>query len=607
VFPTVFSVNQSGDTDDGSCDATCTLRTAINRANATTASQRPVLIRFDHGAFAGGNAQIQITNNSALQITAPGTVVDGIDPAGRPSPLEDFPGRQYRTLIAQQAPTSGGTSSSSCVAGGQCNLSPAGKILVSAANVQLIGLSITRTLAPDAELCCGDTDVVTFGTSSAGSRLQTSRLDGGAAARTNAEGSDESSTSTPPQGKDCVDVDSTGGTQSNPVMVDNCEIRFCFDRGVKSKSGHLKVQSNWIHHNLRGGLFAQNPNGVIEAVGNLVEQNGRDCPTADTQACGTQVDARTDASEMSAQGGTTKLITNGNVLRDGVLHGLFFQSDSQGQVRNDYICRMNGVNDDRNGKGILIEKLTGTASQIVVRGTTVAYNNDAGAKFEKNIDADFGTDGGANAGLNAFAWNGDFIDTALRTKRNFRAVEDVPLVDALGNYWQNCYPASNPNENQCSDTNVSNLDTNNDNNNPFNRVDNRNAKPHAADQATQGTAILDIDGDGRAVTPSKAVQGQIVRIEGKGFNAIGGHNASYDCHMLTDNNCNGPNGTCVEFESGPGQWERATILGVTPTHIVVRSPITCAKPTRVRVRRKRLGGEEVKFEPLPDQTNFCRN
>jgi hypothetical protein len=600
VFKSVEIVTSGDDSGAGS------LRQAVATANSAGASSsgRPILIRFDHkaiGGTSGSTAEIELSGPTAVTITAPGTVIDGTNGEGNPSPIGAFGPRRYRTLIRQTALTSGGSASGSCAGGGGCNLAPAGKLLITAPDVELVGLDVQRTLAADPSLCCGDVDLVTFGAGSAGSRLRTCRLSGGAHERTNASGADGSGTSTPPQGKDCVDANSTGGT----VTVEDSEIRFCFDRGIKSQSGVVHVEGGWIHHNLRGGLFALNPNGTIEAVGNLIEQNGRNCPMGSPSGCGSQVDARTDASQIAAQAGSTKLTTRGNVLRDGVLHGLFFQSNSEGNVRNDYICRMNGVSNNRNGKGIQIEKSAGTASQITVRGTTVAYNRDHGVKFEQNVGADFGTDSSGNAGNNAFVWNGGFTESdEQRTERNFAVLDNVPTVMALGNQWQHCYP-NNLEENACDDQHVSDLDTNNSA--AFDRVDNQFAKPHAGDVGPQETKIESNDGDERALTPSKVALGQIVRIEGTGFNAIGGHDSSNNCHDLTAANCNGLNGTCVEFQESGKPPVQAEILGVTPTHIVVRSPITCHNQVTVRVRRKRLGGQEIPQNDPNLVHEFCVN
>ncbi|MBI4517249.1 MAG: hypothetical protein HY699_15695 [Deltaproteobacteria bacterium] len=590
VFKTVLTVNQSGDADDGTCDATCTLRTAIGRANATTSGQRPVLIRFDHAAaeFAGGLAQINVTNNTALAITAAETVIDGTNSEGDPSPVDGFAARTYRTVIRQDPANK--------------TLELAADIRVQAANVTLRGLSVERVLpSSDTGLNLKDQNGIAFDAGSQGGRIITCRLDGGAAARTAAENQAA-------QGKDCVDAANTGGTASSPVTVEDTEARFCFDRGLKSQSGYVSVVRSWIHNNLRGGLLVQSPpppptpgagiQGIIRAVDNLVEQSGVN------QA---QQVARASAAEMAVQGVLARLETDGNVLRNGADHGIHFAgSNSQGSIRRDYICGFNRTAGN-NGKGILVEKAGGTANEVMIRETTIAYTDDNGLKIEGSIAANTGSS--TDHGRNAFVHNGGFSAGVERTDRNFRNLTtDTPAL-ARGNYWQRCYPSSNPNENTCSDTNVSNNDTNNTTGS-FDKVDSHDAKPHAADQGTQQTAILDIDADGFAVTPTKAVQGGIVRIEGQGFNAIGGHTTTYDCSEATlkANNCTGLNGTCVEFlDSTSGTWQQADILGVTPTHLTVRSPINCSQPTTIRVRRKRLSGPEIPLGLPEMQTTFCTN
>jgi hypothetical protein len=49
--------------------------------------------------------------------------------------------------------------------------------------------------------------------------------------------------------------------------------------------------------------------------------------------------------------------------------------------------------------------------------------------------------------------------------------------------------------------------------------------------------------------------------------------------------------------------EAQDILAVTPTHLVVRAPTSCAAPIMLRVRRTVLNGAEVASDPVP----FCYN
>lgn len=89
-----------------------------------------------------------------------------------------------------------------------------------------------------------------------------------------------------------------------------------------------------------------------------------------------------------------------------------------------------------------------------------------------------------------------------------------------------------------------------------------------------------------------AATGAIVHITGTGFNAIEGYTTAplaTDCATLKQGNtCNPVKGTCVEFlDPATQQWTPATdILAITPTHLVVTSPIACSAPTKVRVRRR---------------------
>ncbi len=85
----------------------------------------------------------------------------------------------------------------------------------------------------------------------------------------------------PAQGKDCVDVDSTGSTaMADAVIIANSELRHCYDRSVKSKNAAAIIRDSWVHNNLRGGAFAQSSNGKLKAERNLIEENAKNCPPA---------------------------------------------------------------------------------------------------------------------------------------------------------------------------------------------------------------------------------------------------------------------------------------------------------------------------------------
>lgn len=578
LFDQVFLVNQATGAGDSICDGTCTLRDAILAANA--AAGRP-LIRF-----AAALPEIQITQLAALLVTKAGTMIDGTDLDGNPSPLEPFAARTYPIQVRMTAPNLG-----PIPADCPCTEGDAGALRIQAAGIEVRGLALHRQHAAEGTICCGDQDLVAFNGGSAGSRLDTLLLDGGAAAMASAEV--PGSETRPPTGKDCVDADGTGAPESDPVVVRNSEVRFCFDRGIKSKAGALRVEDSWIHHNLRGGLFAQSPGmgsavGLIDARRNLVEENGLNCPSGDAAACGVgQVVARAGASELSAQGPFTRLETDGNVIRDGVLQGIFLQTSSEAEIRRDYVC---GINRGSGGKGILVKKLAGAESDVRVRESTFAYNDDAGAKLDDAVSADFGTDGGAGAGRNAFTQNGAI------PRRNFvNVLSPLVVAPARGNQWQRCYAGPPPLADACNEQPLSDGDTNNSIG-LGDRVDVGDSLAHAS---TGAPALA-------TVVPARGVTAATVQLQGTGFDAVSGHSGGVggDCRDLAaGNGCDPLRGMCVEFLVD-GDWlEAAEVLGVTPTAITVRLPFDCAEPTLARVRRLDLDSNELVSNSVP----FCVN
>jgi hypothetical protein len=619
LFRTVLTVNRDDDAGDGVCDETCTLRDAIESASA---APPPVLIRFDAGVLADrhGRVHIRIDRNAPLRIRAPGTLITGADGAGNPSPLADFGDRLYPTTITLIAENANPDPAQVC----PCREAHGGVIRVQAERVRLADLAIVRRLAAEGTICCGDQDLVAFDAGSRDSRLSTSLLDGGARAISSAQVAQGETHA--PTGKDCVQARNTGADADHPVVVENSELRYCLDRGAKSQLGYLRLERNWIHHNLRGGVFAMSPSrgttgkGVVMAIANLIERNGRNCPSGDPRDCGPRRRiTRTQASEISAQGDLTALITAGDVVRNGVLHGLYFQGRSEGVIAGDYICGID--NAAAGGIGIRVQSTTGAptrcpsedggacagrrcagesagAPTVSVRGVTTAYNGDAGVRLDGCRGADFGTDAAAKAGNNAFTDNGFTRGGAARLRRNFvnALVDTTALVPARGNQWQHCYPAQRATADRCNLASISRNDTNNpDGAGQPARVDADDPQPQAS------TGAVEID----SVAPLRVVASGLVHIAGRGFDAISGHAGTRrDCTALRrGNGCHPLQGTCVEFLV-KGRWVGAAdVLAVTPTHLVVRSPLTCSAPTLLRVRRRVLHGGEVASAPVP----FCHN
>jgi CSLREA domain-containing protein len=580
VFASVLRVNEPDDDGDGMCDATCTLRDAIETANGLPDA---TLIVFDRDAFGGGTVEITIDDPAPLLVEAPSLAIDGTDAYGRPFQLRPFDQRTYPTVISLISGAGEPSEDEYC----PCRESTAGTFRVRAPDVIFRGLEIRRVLPAEAEICCGDQDLINFGLGSAGSLIQTCRFDGGASAVTNAE--TPAGETGPATGKDCVASRFTEAPLDDPVLVRDSEVAYCMDRGVKSEDGVMQIQTSWIHNNLRGGAFALASDagyGVFNLGANLFEQNGLNCPNEDPPSCGGgQVLARPNASEVSAQGDETVIAADANILRDGALQGLYFQEASIGLLSNLYVC---GINNADNGKGILIQRHGSASGDVLIRGTSVVYNDDAGVKVRDTVGADFGT--GASPGNNAFTQNGS------QPRRDLIDTEDPATPSpARGNQWSACYDGMNPDADVCFVQEISDQNTNNDIGGQ-NLFDVTEPQPHQSDASVEITSVA----------PAKAVTGGVVRVYGAGFDAVSGHSGGVngDCRDLASGNtCQPLQGTCVEFLH-EGQWlETADVLAVTPTMVAVRSPIFCSEQTQVRVRRQILGGGEAVSDPV----TFCVN
>ena len=574
LFGAVLVVNNDETAGDGICDQHCTFRDAIESAVSVDA---PVLLRFDHAAFSG---VVSISDGLPVVVTTDGLVIDGRDDLGRPSPLLPFADRHYPSRIEaiSAVPDEEKVPGQLC----PCQESGAGVLRIQASDVKIVGLELSRHLPPEGEICCGDQDLIAFDAASRGSILRDSLLDGGAAAIASAEV--PQGRTGPATGKDCIDADSIG---AGAINIENSEIRYCMDRAAKSRQGWLRVVGNWIHHNLRGGLFALSPStlsptpGVIEARENLVEENGQNCPTGQPADCGTeQTVTRTQSSEVVAQGLSSNLQTVGNVIRDGVAHGIRFRPGSTGALDGDSIC---GINRGTNGKGVLIENVDGSEG-LRVRGVSVIYNDDAGVKIEGEALPDLGA---GEAGNNAFTQNGS------RSRRNCINLVEGETLPAQGNQWQHCYPSGVADPNECDLQSISDNDTNSDIGS-MNRVDLRFAQPHL------GTESLEV----HAVEPSMSLIDGVVRIRGRGIDAISGQSGGVngDCRKLKEgNSCEPLRGTCVEFLDGDIWIPARDVLGLTPISVSVTSPIDCRVPSAIRLRRLDLNENELRSTPIP----FC--
>jgi CSLREA domain-containing protein len=279
VFATVLSVNQAADTGDGDCDTTCTLRDAVTTANMAAA---PVLIVFDHAQL-GTPSQVFALDQRVF-IQSAGLTIDGTDENGDPSPVVDFTQRTFPARITLRGTKQAqiGAPSGAC----PCTQDYGGTLFAGAPGVVFVGLHVDRTYPPQAEICCGDQTLIELGQGALNGRVDTCLLDGGGREITDAVtpmGRTGQATS-----KDCIKPERTGSTPAQPVVVTNSEISYCLDRGAKVADDFLLLSHNWIHNNLRCAMFAIVPQGSIEVEGNLIEENGMNCPRGAPPAAATR-------------------------------------------------------------------------------------------------------------------------------------------------------------------------------------------------------------------------------------------------------------------------------------------------------------------------------
>lgn len=590
---------------------------SLRQAMAAAAAAPPALIQFAPLATTGEPLVVRLTDPAPLRL-ATETVIDGTDADGHPSPLAPFDSRRYRTVI-ELAPRDPARPH-------------AATIRVAAPDSGVRGIAVRRILGPDARIARLDQDLLTFDAGARRGLVDTVLLDGGSAHRgmQDCPANDPTAARNPAQGKDCVDVEATGfHDAADAVVIADSELRHCYDRAVKSRDAATVVRRSWIHRNGRGGLFAQNPRGRLHADENLIEANGRNhpaatrcdggprhglpcctwglagadcrgapppaCPGADDAGCGAGIcrpldgvaptgaatATRAAAAQLSAERGTdTVLRTRGNVVRDGVRSGIFLRDGASGTLQDDFVC----------GHEIGIELTAGAGhgAPIAAVGVASVLNRRAGVLLNRRdgtlAAASFGAPG--LAGHNAFTANGGGDDGA-----NFDMGRARAPRSAVGNQWQHGGERASCRADQVRRRDVAAA-------NASLAV----APCEAPRQPRGGTAVL-------SASPPAALAGALVRIGGRGFNAIDGYGrgGATGCHELpTGNTCAPLRGTCVEFERLDGGWAPATaVLAVTPTQLVVRSPVDCTAPRRIRVRRLNAAGRAQTFisaEPI-----FCRN
>lgn len=557
TFRTVHNVLNVSASGGGS------LRAALD---AAAVAPGPALVQFRRDNFpANQDRVIVISSGAALSLRGNDMVVDGTDSEGHPSPLQPWSARTFRRVIeldgAGAAPVTFGFGTNAPVVG-----------------ARLIGLSVRRT-----NLGSGSNQevvVITGGPGSVRNEVMTSLLDGGAGQLISGVSN-----------RDCLLARDTAQEEETNTVRDS-EIRHCADRGVKVNRARLRLERNWIHHNLMGGVTVENglgseqPGaGKVASVDNLIEANGRNASDQIVDSAARGIVAANGAVPSRP----IEIHVDGDIIRRSVHSGISIQDYTSTLVENTTVCGTTGGVGGSDGQGFAAT-VANTNQPFFVRGSTFAYNNRNGV-FVAGADVgkiSFGKNPVPERGHNAFTRNNT---AGLTQPRNFRN-NGSQTVEARHNQWQRC-----GNLNICGDISA-------DYSGPV-AVD--PPQPHrTSDVGTYPYETLAVD---RAIPGT----GQTVRLRGSGFNAIDGYPASGNCTTTpaANNVCASvPEGTCVEASTDPQQWAGiGTVQAVTPLMVAFSWPSSLAenclsKPLQIRSRRRGpQGGQNVMFSK--GTTHIC--
>jgi hypothetical protein len=333
-------------------------------------------------------------------------------------------------------------------------------------------------------------------------------------------------------------------------VVFGCEVMGAFDKGIKISNGAFaRVERSSLHDNADGGLQAT-LGGSVLAVENVAENNHGTASANGLAANG-------------PEGGVPPaavLETQGNLVRGNALRGISVRSLSEAVVRDDHVCG-NGA-PASGGFGIAVLDAAGLSANASVQGTAVVHNTDGGVVVGDSSTLDLG--GLGSAGDNALAFNGP----PAASRANLQNLTAFP-VSASNDQWESCGGGW-----RCDVAAV--LDRDVLQSPPLGTVAVEPAQPPRA------RAPLEIT----AVSPPFAAAGELVRVYGKGFDAIEGNAPDGGCEDIPSaNRCDPPSGNCVVVDGQP-----ADVVAVTPTMLVLRAPFSCVAPVRIEIRNRHARG-----------------
>ncbi len=329
-------------------------------------------------------------------------------------------------------------------------------------------------------------------------------------------------------------------------VVRRSEVRGARDKGIKvSDGGVAVVEYSRAEDNADGGMQAT-LSGSLTARANVVTSN-RGTPTASGIAAN---GARPGTSDPA------RLETRGNLCLDNALRGISVRSLSVATLRDDFLCG-NGTPGRANGVGLAVLDAAGRSARVDATGLAIVHNVDGGAVVGDTSLGAFGT--AAAPGRNAFAFNGDLATLGASNLRNETA---GPLL-AAGNAWEHCGHTV-----PCDLAAVRALDI---------------FRAGVGSTVAVAPAMTTPQREAPRITsiePPFAAAGDLVRIYGEGFDAIGG--SGQGCAgIAAANTCRPVRGNCVMIERSP-----AEVVAATPTMLVVRAPFTCVSPVTVAARTR---------------------
>lgn len=382
-FPNVLTVTDAGDSSCGSsCVSDCTLRQAINLANAYSTATSPVLIRF------ATTTPIQLTQSCPLSLTGGDITIDGTDNNGNPFIVGD-----------RNAALAGNQDAFPRV----IDLKGVGSFAITSPRNTLRGLHIKNSLSTGT---AQSKHLIAISTAGATNNLiVNTKIEGG-------------NTLSCPGQPGCSGLwDLVNAAQGNlAVVMDNVEAHSGIDQGAEATAdGCFDVRASWFHHNYRGGIRATNGDSFVGVERSTVELSGR-------RATDNAVVANT-ADGLSGIGTGPSTIGLYNVIWMNRDNGLELDGEgTDGDHFGDYVCG-NG------GSGVGTFNLLSGCSDVVMYNSASVYNLEPGVRIQ-------GCWSGPQdlAGGNAFARN----DTAAAC--DFRNDSSTTMLPAF-NFWGTGTPA----------------------------------------------------------------------------------------------------------------------------------------------------------------------